>query len=129
MSLKLSPYPQCCKAMVFHGFGAGHSSEHGDGYKQYRHSKQEITDFLTKSVRNLSMQGIQTLFACPTNHQPEAIEALTEFGFFSAPEEDLKAVERIVQAPIRDGGGNLKSYESIPHQMHPMFFLIPPYKG
>lgn len=129
MSLKLSPYPQCCKAMVIHNFGAGHLSEHGDVYKDIRSTQEEITNFLTKSVKVLSSQGIQVLFACPTNHQPEAIEALTAFGFHSAPTEDLKAVERVERTSIRSADGSVERYEEIVHQMNPMFYLIPPYKG
>lgn len=128
MSLNLSPYPQCCKAVVIHGFGAGHLFEHGDAYKDARLTQKEITNFLNKNIRILSSQGIQVLFACPTNHQPEAIEALTEFGFHSAPTEDLKAVERKERVGIRSADGSVERYEEIVHQMHPMFYLIPPYK-
>lgn len=128
--MRLSPYPQCCRAQVLHDFGAGHFSEHGDGFKGHRASAAEIKRFLDNSIVNLQKSYIQVLFACPTNHQPEAIEALTEYGFFGAPEEDLKAVEQTYKKSVYNAITGLYEYmeEEIPHQMYPMFFLIPPLK-
>lgn len=128
--MRISPYPQCCRAQVLHDFGAGHFSEHGDEYAKHRASAEDIKKFLDSSISGLRASGIQVLFACPTSHQPEAIEALTEYGFFGAPEEDLKAVEQSFKKSRYNELTGRYEYEGdeIPHQMIPMFFLIPPAK-
>lgn len=126
--MKLSAYPQCCKANVLHGFGAGHLSEDGDAFKGQRATKEEITKYLDESIGGLSRGLIQVIFACPTNHQPEAIEALTEYGFFGAPEEELQKVVRLHTVAAHDPITGLRSTfktEQKEHQMIPMFFLIP----
>lgn len=145
--MRLSPYPQCCKANVLHDFGYGHLSETSS--KHVRPTKEQVLSYLNSVMPQLSNSGIQVLFACPTNHQPEAIEALTEFGFFGAPDEELLEVAHLEKGAkyTEDGkviideeaskkyGYNIFEYEDAVHQMVPMFFLVPPpvdyrkYKG
>ena len=137
--MRLSAYPQCCKANVLHDFGYGHVNETGPQHKSA--TKEQVLDYLNKTVPQLVNSGIQVLFACPTNHQTGAIEALTEFGFFGAPDEELLEVAHIENALKYDENGEAlydlelrqrngyDSYlmEEVVHQMVPMFFLVPPH--
>lgn len=112
--MQMFDYPRCCKASIFGEFGAGHLSEDGDRFKNYRHTKEEIIKFFENAVMGLRRNGIQTVIAMPTNHQPEAIEALLELGFI-AQDPDMMADLRRVYPRMNDKGVAVK----MTHQMVP----------
>jgi len=127
--------PQCCHAYVLKNFGAGHSGE-SDEYKDFfkhprvkRDSAEAIKKYLDDNIPGCRLSGIQVIFACPTNHQPEAIKALEEYGFFGAPEKDLLAsAQKDTYYHYKDDGWRVdksKPAFTQDHYMVPMFYLIP----
>lgn len=123
---RLAPYPNCCKARVLCQFGAGHLHEHNFPASK-RVSKEQIKEYLDYHVPALRIEGINVIFACPTNHQPEAIEALTEYGFYGAEQEDLDLSKKtyLTWKYGEDGQSHRAlGKEQVEHYMVPMFYLI-----
>lgn len=126
--MQIGVYTHCCKARILYNFGAGHLSEADEvrTTKCVRDSKEKILDYLKEVMPRLQQEGVQVLFACPTNHQPEAIEALTEFGFYGAPEEELKK-NAVVCKIFKDNDYTSTSKPmKVDHIMVPLFYLVPP---
>lgn len=79
-------FPGCCKAKVLYRFGGGHVGQIEN------HTKQQVIEYVKNSLRSLKGRSA-LLFAVPTSAQPNAIAALEEMGFYSAP--DYKTCSRI----------------------------------
>ena len=132
--MRISYYDRCCKARILCEFGSGHLNEADElrESKAPRSTKEQVLKYMTEALPQLQREGVQVVFACPTNHQPEAIEALTEFGFYGAPEEDLKKNARVckVYKVDRYGEWDYKSeVQEVDHIMVPLFYLVPPAKN
>ena len=129
--MDIEDFEGCCKACIIRSFGNGHLHEadelNGGRYADERASAAEITEYLNKEVPRLKLRGIHVIFACITNHQPEAFQALTDYGFYTAPEEDLKASDRTYKTYMQDKFGTYIPDETvvIDHRIIPMFYLIP----
>ena|ERR1700754_4270132 len=127
-------YPKCCHAYILSDFGYGHASEDDAVQKAHRNTpfkrpdKDAVKKFVVEAIGGLRANSIQVIFACPTNHQPEAIQALTELGFCGAPEEELQASKQhYTFYPINQdrAGYDYNNPITIDHIMVPMFLLIP----
>ena len=123
--MEVEDFPFCCKARIICNFGSGHASEDirvNDDRGMRRDSKELILHELNRLKKRFQNEGVMVIFACPTNHQPEAIEALTEFGFYQAPHKAIhsKKYKRWVgvYSRIED------DVVAIEHYMVPMFYLL-----
>jgi len=138
--MQIHEFPYCCKARIISSFGAGHIGENDDYLKARgisdpskarakRYSKEEVLEYLKKNIEGMRSLGIHVVFACPTSNQPEAIEALEEFGFFGIPEGERAHGNKVHYC------GHTKPNNYVPdktnikvtvdHYMVPMFYSIP----
>lgn len=133
MALNIASYAKCCHAWVINDFSYGHISE-GDEYRKANHMelykrtpKETIEKFVKDKIAAARLSNVQVLFACPTNHQPEAIEVLEGLGFFGAPKKDLLAssIPYAFFPQTKDHAGYQKEQVTIEHYMVPMFYLVP----
>lgn len=131
MALSLTAYPLCCKALCLTGFGSGHLSE-SDVYRDLmktKHAPRVSAEEIKRYLDGAALGQTQVIFACPTVHQPEAIQALKDYGFHCADEEDWVHGTSQKVWPLKPGSSwdyDTKAEPTIiEHQMVPMFYLVP----